>query len=88
MITGLERKINIMKLGKGGGQERSKEAARGKLECFLNQNEKCTKVRTEILVALNTIDPEASHTNLLSVIMLGTLREAFLITCMRKGPFV
>lgn len=70
MITGLERKINIMKLGKGGGQEQSKQAARGKLKHFLNQNEKCTKVRTEILVALNTTGPEASHTNLLSVIML------------------
>lgn len=70
MITGLERKINIMKLGKGGGQEQSKQAARGKLECFLNLNEKCTRVRTEILVAWNTTDPEASHTNLLSVIML------------------
>lgn len=70
MITGLERKINIMKLGKGGGQEQSKQAAWGKLKCFLNWNEKCTKVRIEILVALNTTDPEASHTNLLLVIML------------------
>lgn len=49
MITGLERKINIMKLGKGGGQEQSKQAARGKLKCFLNQKEKCTKVRIKIL---------------------------------------
>lgn len=37
MITGLERKINIMKLGKGGGQEQSKQAARGKMKLLKSE---------------------------------------------------
>lgn len=52
MITGLERKINIMKLGKGGGQEQSKQAAWGKLKCFLNWNENWK----EILVFSSTTE--------------------------------
>lgn len=39
MITGFERKINIVEAGKGRERERSKQAAGQQPKCFLNQEE-------------------------------------------------